>query len=183
MLWRQKIHIQACCSVKLSVTDVPGILYIVWGWKGYNISHLFQAYDALFVYCRSGSAAYPACFRHFAGQGNNTVVSVSVCQAGRPGSSPAWSTCFRKVEFHQGAIDLFPLVLTTGATETIHVFLCLCDNACKRSLAIKLYLCVVSVGHSCPVSRLLSVPIWPACAKQGRLYDSNKQTKIKHFAL
>ena len=45
--------------------------------------------------------------------------------------------------------------------------LCLCNDACKRSLAI----CCKSRA-SCPVSRLLSVPIWPACAKQGRKYDS-----------
>ena len=35
-----------------------------------------------------------------------------------------------------------------------------CNNACKRSLAI----CRKSRAL-CPVSRLLSVPIWPACAK------------------
>ena len=46
-----------------------------------------------------------------------------------------------------------------------------CDNACKRSLVI----CRKSRA-SCPISRLLSVPIWPACDKQGRQCDSNKQT-------
>ena len=38
-----------------------------------------------------------------------------------------------------------------------------CNDACKRSLAI----CRKSRAL-CPVSRLLSVPIWPACVKQGR---------------
>ena len=97
------------------------------------------------------------------GQGNSTVVSVSVCQAGRPGSRPARSACFKEVEFYQGAIDMFPPVLTTGSTKAVHVLSCLCDNACKRSLAI-----CHKRRALCPVSRFLSVPIWPACAKQGR---------------
>ena len=79
------------------------------------------------------------------------MVSVSVCQAGRPDLR---LVCFRKVQFYQGAIDLFPPVLMTGSTKAIHVLSCLCDNACKRSLAI----CRKSRA-SCPVSRLLSVPM------------------------
>ena len=39
-----------------------------------------------------------------------------------------------------------------------HVFSCLCDNACKRSLAI----CLKSRAL-CPLSRILSVPILSAC--------------------
>ena len=60
----------------------------------------------------------------FQGWGNSTVVTVSVCQAGRPGSCPAQSACFRKVEFYQGAIDLFPPVLMTGSTKAVcyHVY-------------------------------------------------------------
>ena len=38
--------------------------------------------------------------------------------------------------------------------KAVHVLLCLCNNACKRSLAI----CRKSKAM-CPVSRLLSVPI------------------------
>ena len=83
---------------------------------------------------------------------NSIMVSISICQAGWPGSSPVLSTCFRKVEFYQGAIDLFPPVLTTGSTKAVHVLSCLCDNACKRSLAI----CRKSRAL-CPVSRVLSV--------------------------
>ena len=67
---------------------------------------------------------------------------------------------------YTNGIDLFPPVLTTGSTKAVHVLSCLCDNACKRSLAI----CHKSRA-SCPVSRLLSVPIWPACAEQRRKYD------------
>ena len=59
--------------------------------------------------------------------------------------------------------ELFQPVLTTGSKNVVHASLCLCNDACKRSLAI----CRKSRA-SCPVSRLLSVPIWPACAKQGR---------------
>ena len=97
------------------------------------------------------------------------MVSVFVCQVGHPGLSPAWSVCFRKEEFYQYVINLSPPVPMTGSPKAIHV-LCLCDNACKKFLAI----CHKSRA-SCPVSRLLSVPIWPACAKQGRKYDSIKQ--------
>ena len=73
----------------------------------------------------------------------------------------------RKVEIYQHVINLFPPVLTTGSTKVVNMLSCLCDNACKRSLAV----CHQS-RESCPVSRLLSVPIWPACIKQGRWYDS-----------
>ena len=70
---------------------------------------------------------------------------------------------FRKVEIYRHVIDLFPPVLTTGSTKAVHVFSCLCYNACKRFLAI----CRKS-RVLCPVNRLLAVPIWPACAEQGR---------------
>ena len=69
------------------------------------------------------------------GRGNSIVVSISVCQAGHPGSSPARSVCFRKVGFYHCVINLFPPVPMTGSKKAIHV-LCLCNNACKRSLAI-----------------------------------------------
>ena len=88
------------------------------------------------------------------GRGNGTVVSVSVYQAGGPGSLPARSACYRKVEFYHCVIDSFPPVPKTGSKKAVHVLLCLCNNACKRSLAI----CRKSRAL-CPVSRLLSVPI------------------------
>ena len=72
------------------------------------------------------------------GRGNSTVVSVSVCQTGRPGSRPARSFCFRKVEFYQCAIDLFPPVPMTSSKKAVHVSSCLCDDACKRPVAISL---------------------------------------------
>ena len=58
-----------------------------------------------------------------------------------------------------------------------HVLACVCDKACKRSLAI----CRES-RVLCPVSRLPSVPIWPACAEQGRYYNPNPnpQSTIHH---
>ena len=91
---------------------------------------------------------------HIVGRGNSTVVSVSVCEAGRPCLRSAQSACLRKLKFYQGAINLFPPVLTTSSTKAVHMLSCLCDNACKRSLAI----CRTSRA-SCPISRLLSVPI------------------------
>ena len=98
------------------------------------------------------------------------MVSVSVCQMDRPGSRPARSVCFRKVGFYQHVINLSPPVPTTGSAKAAHV-LCLCDNACKRSLA------VVRVWHRVPLADL-SVPIWPACAKNRdvNMIQTNKQT-------
>ena len=60
----------------------------------------------------------------------------------------------RKVEFCYCVIDSLPPVPTTGSKKAVHVLLCLCNNACKKSLAI----CRKSRAL-CPVSRLLSVPI------------------------
>ena len=60
----------------------------------------------------------------------------------------------RKVELNHCAIDMLPPVATTRSKKAVHVLLCLCNNACKRSLAI----CCKSRAL-CPVSRLLSVPI------------------------
>ena len=89
------------------------------------------------------------------GVGNSIMVSVSFYHVGRQGSSPPRSICFRKVDFYQHAIDLSPPVLMTGSPKAVYVLSCLCDNACKRSLAI----CRKSRA-SCPVSRRpLSVPI------------------------
>ena len=45
----------------------------------------------------------------------NIMVSVSSCQAGHPGSRPAQSAWFRKVEFYHNAINLFLPVPTTGS--------------------------------------------------------------------
>ena len=106
----------------------------------------------------------------YRGWGNSIMVSVSVCAADHPSSSPARSVCFsQKGGDLPDVINLFPPQLGTGSPKTAHVLSCICDNACKRSLAI----CRKSRA-SCPFSRLLSVPIWPACAKQGRKYDSIK---------
>ena len=88
------------------------------------------------------------------GRGNSTVVSISVYQAGDLGSRPPRSACHRKVELYHCVIDLLPPVPTTGSKKAVHVLLCLCNNACKRSLAI-----YRKSRALCPVSRLLSVPI------------------------
>ena len=69
------------------------------------------------------------------GAGNSTVVSVSVCQAGGPGSRLPRSACVRKVEFYHCVIDSFPPVLTIGLKKAIHVLLS-----------------VVRVGHCVPLA-------------------------------
>ena len=52
----------------------------------------------------------------------------------------------------------------TSSSGPCHVLSCLYDNAFKRSLAI--YRKSMAL---CPVNRLLSTPIYPACAEQGHL--------------
>ena len=48
---------------------------------------------------------------------NSVMVSISVCEVGHPGSSPAQSICIsQKVEVYQCVINLFPPVLMTGLT-------------------------------------------------------------------
>ena len=101
-------------------------------------------------------------YRIWSGKIAYIMVSVSVCQVGRPVSNPARSVYFRKVGFYQNVINLSPPP-TSGLPKAVHVLSCLCDNACKRSLTI----CRKSRAL-CPISRLLSVPIWPAWAEQGR---------------
>ena len=54
-----------------------------------------------------------------------------------------------------------------------HVLSCLCDNVCKRSLAI-----CHKRRALCPVCKSLSVPIQSAGAEQGRQYDTNKQQML-----
>ena len=71
------------------------------------------------------------------GRGNSTVGSVSVCHVVLPGSLLVRSACFRKVVCCHSAIDSFPPVPMTGLTKkVVYVSLCLCNDACKRSLAI-----------------------------------------------
>ena len=67
------------------------------------------------------------------GQGNITVISVSVHQVGDPDSRPPRSACHRKVELYYCVIHSFPPVPTTGSKKAVHVLLCPCNNACKRS--------------------------------------------------
>ena len=86
------------------------------------------------------------------GWGNSIMVSVSVCQSGHPGSSPVGSVCFKKVELYQHAIDLSHQCCWLVQQRLFHVLLCLCDDECKKSLAI-----CRKCRASCPVSRLLSV--------------------------
>ena len=71
------------------------------------------------------------------GRGSSTVVSVSVCQAGRPDSHPARSVCFRCVEFCQHAIDLFQQCRRLVRQRPCNVLSCLCEIACKSSPDIR----------------------------------------------
>ena len=113
-----------------------------------------QAQHALFQKGENTTSVFTYLSYLSKGRGNSTVVSVSVYQAGDPGSRPPRSTCHRKVEFYHCVTDSLPPVLTAGSKKAVHVLLGLCNNACKRSLAI----CRKSRAP-CPVSRLLSVPI------------------------
>ena len=84
-----------------------------------------------------------------------------------------------QIKFYQHVITLSPPVHRLVYQRPCHVLSCLCDIAYKRSPAI----CHKSRA-SCPVSRLLSAPLWPACAKQGRKYDSiNHDFKLDVFCI
>ena len=109
-------------------------------------------------------------------RGNSSMVSISVCQAGRPGSHPAWSACCRKVEFYHCAIELFPPVPTTGLTKAVHVLSRLWDYACKRSLAI----CRMS-RHCVPLAGFCLSLYDLHALKQGPLYDSINKKTVKLF--
>ena len=88
----------------------------------------------------------------------------------------ARSAYFRIVEFYQGAIDLFPPVLMTGSTKAVHVLSCLCDNACKRSLAI----CCMS-RHCVPlVSVCLSLYGLHALNRDVNMIQINKNKQTKY---
>ena len=69
-------------------------------------------------------------------RGNSIMVSVSICQAGRPGSSLSRSACFRKVEFYQNVMNLSPPVLTSMCCH-VYVIMHVKD----------LLLSVIKVGH------------------------------------
>ena len=80
----------------------------------------------------------------------------------------------RKVELYYCAIDPPPPVPGTGSKKTVHVLLCLCNNACKRSLAK----CRKSRAE-CPVHMQASVCPYIACmCWTGTLiwYKQTKQT-------
>ena len=76
------------------------------------------------------------------------------------------------------AVDWFPPVPTNGSKKVVHVSVCVCNDVCKGSLAI----CRKSRA-SCPVSKFLSVPMWPARAKQGRKCDSINQKQANVFEI
>ena len=63
------------------------------------------------------SCLCPANCYHKRWRGNITVLSVSVCHVGGPGSCPARSACHRKVEFYHCAIDSFLPVPTYGSNK------------------------------------------------------------------
>ena len=127
-------------------------IYVIFSEKGLLCTHA-SCITTLYTEIVLPFQNYCHFFLH-RGRGNSTVVRVSVYQAGGPGSLPARSACHRRVEFYHCVIDPIPPVPTTGSKKAVHVLLCLCNNACKRSLAI----CRRSRAL-CPVSRLLSVPI------------------------
>ena len=108
--------------------------------------HCFQSAIMSPDYTKVGYCSHNKTIQ-YSGRRNSKMVSVSVCQAGHPGSSLARSICFRKVEFYQHVIDLSPPVLTTGSTKAVHLLSCLCNNACKRSLAI-----CRKIGHRVPLA-------------------------------
>ena len=87
-------------------------------------SHYFDVLSVDLLWLCTGKCAlattdtyFIVCYRikyMMVGQGNSSVVSVSVCQGGGPGLRPARSACHGKVRFYHCVIDSFPPVPTTG---------------------------------------------------------------------
>ena len=80
------------------------------------------------------------------GGGNATVVSVSVYQAGDPGSCPPRSTCHRKVEFY--------LLLTRShqCRRLVKKRPSMCYHVCIIMHVKDPWLSVVRVGHCVPLA-------------------------------
>ena len=93
------------------------------------------------------SFAQPHQLHMFGGRGNSILVSVSVSQGGCPGSNAGTVLLFQKGGILPECYELSPPVPMTGSQKAIHVLSCLCDNACKGSLAI-----ICKSRASCPVA-------------------------------
>ena len=74
---------------------------------------------------------------------------------------------------HLTFVTLPPPFRAPSYLSSCHVLSCLCDNICRRFLAI-----CRRIRTSCLISRLRSAPIQPACAAGERLYDSNKTKNL-----
>ena len=85
----------------------------------------------------------------------SVIQRLMVCTSSVPFNLPVYSLS----ACHQHALTR--AALTRVYESPCNVLLCLCENACKRSLAI----CCTS-RTLCPVSRLLSAPIQPSFAEQ-----------------
>ena len=107
------------------------------------------------------------------GRGNSIIESPSVMQADQARVEPGM-ICLYFTEMWRSTSMLSTCLHQCWrlVQQNSPLLSCLCDNACKRSLAIW-----CKSRASCPVSRPLSVPVWAACAEQGRQCDSNRQTK------
>ena len=92
-----------------------------------HVAHSLLVYATELRGPKCGHAETTVNVQCLAGRGNSIIVSVSVCQSNRPGSSPAQSICFVK-KILSASYRLVPASADDWFTKG--------DNACKRSLAI-----------------------------------------------
>ena len=100
---RPRPHLQGWCQGWLILCHLGWVIWSVHSKKTLVVFYLsLTVLDHLWHIMKDWSSLLLSLIVSPArGRGNSTVVSVSVCQAGRPGSRQAQSACFRKVEFYQ----------------------------------------------------------------------------------
>ena len=161
------------CTIIPAVTILQSLVY----WQSTCLKCSRSWVQFLAGWCQRLWKWY-SCFLAKRGRGYSTMVSVFVW-SGWSGFTPGSIRLTQKGGILSLCYSLVPTSADDWFKKAVHVLLCLCNNACKRSLAI----CRKSRAL-CPVSRLLSVPIWPACVKTGTLkwfnQSINQSTNKNH---
>ena len=77
------------------------------------------------------------------GRWNSIMVTVYICHAGHPGSSPVWFACLRKVEFYQNVMNWMPAVRKVEFYQVLFA----CSHQCwwmvHQRLSICCHVCVI----------------------------------------
>ena len=147
----------------MSQTNTCLPILIIWSWV-----FLYFGGNSCFILLFLHLALYRVCiiidsmFIFEKGRGNSIMVSISVCQVGRPGSS---------------RYDLFVSERWTAAK-----MLSTCPHQCRRlvhqrpSMYYHVYV-IMHVIKSCPISRLLSVPYMVCIHKLNTIFNMIQTNK------